>query len=222
MSSSRHTDVVCLDFKMALDSVAHNELLVKLWNFGITGSLWHWFRGYLSCRSVCVWVNHMTSSLLPVISGVPQGSILGPLLFVVFINELPLSLSSSHLLIFAEDTKCLKQINEVEDYSALQQDLHNLTLQSDAWDLPCNESKCILPIFSSRPIDPSLEQTYYVKNYYVAIKKHHKDLGIIMSTDLSWRYHYDYLLSKAYKTPGLLHRTLARSMPIHTKKDITL
>ena len=163
-------------------------------------------------------VNHVTSSLLPVVSGVPQGSILGPLLSLVFINDLPLSVSSSHLLLFADDTKCLKQINEMEDCSALQQDLHNLTLWSDSWNLPFNESKCILLRFSSRPIDPSLKQTYYVNNCPVATKTHHKDLGIIMSTDLSWRNHYDYLLSKAYKTLGLLRRTLARSMSIHTKK----
>ena len=127
MSPSKHTDVLYLDFKKAFDSVAHNELLVKLWRFGITGNLWHWFRGYLLYRCQCVCVNNVTSGTLPVLSGVPQGSILGPLMFLIFVNDLPMSVSSSHLLLFADDTKCLKQIDNSEDCSALQQDLHNLT-----------------------------------------------------------------------------------------------
>ena len=139
MSPSKHTDVVYLDFKKAFDSVAYNELLAKLWSFGITGNLWNWFRAYLLNRSQCVCVNHVISSTLPVISGVPQGSILRPLLFLVFINDLPLAVSSSQLLLYADDTKCLKPINDLEDYSALQQDLHNLAIWSDYLHLPFNE-----------------------------------------------------------------------------------
>jgi len=139
-------------------------------------------------------------------------------LFLVFINDLPLAVSSSQLLLYADDTKCLKQINSLEDYSALQQDLHNLATWSDYWHLPFNESKCILLRFTSTPVDPSLNQTYYIKDCPVAIKENYKDLGIIMSNDLSWRKHHDYVLAKAYKTFGLIRRTLAKTMSIHTKK----
>jgi hypothetical protein len=99
------TDVI--DFKKAFDSVAHNELLVKLWEFGITGNLWKWFRAYLGHRRQYVSLNGCTSNTLPVISGVPQGSILGPILFLVFVNDLPSSVFSSTLYLFADDTKCL-------------------------------------------------------------------------------------------------------------------
>ena len=143
-NSSGCTDVVYLDFKEAFDSVAHNELLFKLWTFGITGNLWKWFRGYLLSRYQCVCVNHTLSSTLPVVSGVPQGSILGPLLFLIFINDLPLSLASSQLLLFADDTKCVKRNNHCEDSYALQQDLHNLASWSEHWKLHFNESKCVL------------------------------------------------------------------------------
>ena len=108
---SLQTDSIYLDFRKAFDSVAHNELLTKLWCFGITGNLWKWFRAYLSSRKQCVRLNSAISDPLPVVSGVPQGSILGPILFLIFINDLPETLSSSHMLLFADDTKCFKAIH---------------------------------------------------------------------------------------------------------------
>ena len=115
-SSKSQTDVIYLDFKKAFDSIAHNELLVKLWSFGITGNLWWWFRGYLSSRHQCVIINHCISDPLPVISGVHQGSILGPLLFL---NDLPTTVSSSHTFLFADDTKCLQTVRAYSDCHSL-------------------------------------------------------------------------------------------------------
>ena len=103
----------------------HNELLVKLWNIGITGTLWNWFNSYLSNRSQCVSVENRLSDCLPVISGVPQGSMLGSLLFLIFINDLP-STIISQLLEFADDTKCFRQIISILDIQQLQEDLTSL------------------------------------------------------------------------------------------------
>ena len=95
-------------------SIPHNELSLKLWNVGIVGDLWEWFRAYLTTRIQCVAVSGEKSDFLPVISGVPQGNVLGTLLFLVYINDLPCSALHSSLLIFADDSKCLHEIRSPE------------------------------------------------------------------------------------------------------------
>ena len=102
-NSSSQIDVIYLDFRKAFDSVSHNELLLKLWNFGITGKLWSWMKAYLANRVQYVSVGHSNSSTLPVLSGMPQDSILGPLLFLIFVNDLPDTVQFSNILLFADD-----------------------------------------------------------------------------------------------------------------------
>ena len=104
---SNNVHILYLDCKKVFDSVPHNELLYKFWKYGITGDLWMWFRAYLSSRTQCFRVNGHLSVMLSVVSGGPQGSILGLLLFVSYINDLPHILSSAKPYLFAEDTKCL-------------------------------------------------------------------------------------------------------------------
>ena len=144
-------DVIYLDFRKAFDSVPHNELLLKLWNIGITGNTWHWIKEYLTGRLQCVNINSFLSPSLPVISGVPQGSILGPLLFLVYINDLPTQAVHSDLLLFADDAKCLKPILSPSDSQQLQCDLDNLFGWSVDWKLSFNNNKCsVLHIHASQ------------------------------------------------------------------------
>ena len=118
----KQTDSIYLDFSKAFDSVSHTQLLMKLRSAGIIGGVWSWLRSYLSGRSQCVLVNNCLSQPLPVKSGVPQGSILGLLLFIVYVNDLSERVNYSTIFKFADDLKCFKTICSITDSTQLQSD----------------------------------------------------------------------------------------------------
>ena len=119
-------DVIFLDFRKAFDTIPHPELLYKLWTHGITGPLWRWFQSYLSNRTHFVSVEGSSSSVLPVRSGVPQGSVLGPLLFLLYVNDIPTSISFSTSYLFADDTKFMEAVDQLLRSTHIQQDLDSL------------------------------------------------------------------------------------------------
>ena len=125
-------DIIYLDFQKAFDTVPHRRLLQKLTSFGIHVNVLKWIGSFLSNRVQQVVLNGHKSSTIPVISGVPQGSVLGPLLFTMFVNEIP-SIVSSPVLLFADDTKIFRVIRNREDYTALQSDLDLLQKWSQQW-----------------------------------------------------------------------------------------
>lgn len=137
------TDVVYLDMSKAFDKVNHQLLIRNLGNkFGFGGHLLQWFRSYLSNRRQRVTVLGATSDTLPVTSGVPQGSILGPALFLLYANDLPSTVQSSQVAMFADDTKLFKAVQTTDDAVKLQADLLNLEVWSSNSGLIFNESKC--------------------------------------------------------------------------------
>ena len=115
-----------LDFAKTFDSVPHQHLLLKLESIGITGLLLKWINCFLTSRCQCVVINGKFSNWLPVLSGVPQGSILGPLLFIIYINDITSFVQSSSLKIFADDVSLYAQVSMPSDCLKLQEDLsHN-------------------------------------------------------------------------------------------------
>ena len=205
LESKQAFDVIYMDFKKAFDSVPHRELLHKLRSVGILGSLWKWFESYLTSRFQCVAINGSLSDLLPVVSGVPQGSILGPLLFIIYINDLPSMVHYSSVLLFADDTKCAKSIASQTDCQLLQNDLDSLSSWSLKWNLPFNEIKFRLLQFSSNTNNEP--HSYYINGQVISPSTSHKDLGVLFNNSLSWEDHHSLIVSRAYKQLNLLKRT---------------
>ena len=105
----------------------------KLKNFGISGTLLNWFEDYLSNRHQRVTMLGKTSHPLPVLSGIPQGSILGPLLFLLYVNDLPQATSSSSIAMYADDTKCYRTVRTLQDAQYLQNDLDGVNEWCQEW-----------------------------------------------------------------------------------------
>jgi hypothetical protein len=150
LDSGKEADMICLDFSKAFDSVSHPKLLFKLEQHGISGTLLKWFTDYLNERRQRVVVDGISSSFLYATSGVPQGSILGPLLFLIFANDLPNAAKHSTVPMFADDSKCYRQITQPRDRNLLQSDLDSLHHWSSTWDLNFNTKKCVALRFSRR------------------------------------------------------------------------
>ena len=121
-------DVIYMDFMKAFDKVPHRRLVYKVEKYGIKGNVLEWIKNFLADRTQCVVINNMTSKLGNVTSGIPQGSVLGPLLFVIYINDLPEVVDKLTLVfLFADDTKLFRQIKSSADVLILQSDINKLS-----------------------------------------------------------------------------------------------
>ena len=141
LEDSTPLDVIYLDFRKAFDSVPHMRLLCKLKSYGISGKLYSWIESFLSERCQQVSIGGCCSSMVPVTSGVPQGSVLGPLLFLLYVNDLPEAVNCP-VKLFADDTKLYSGIASESDALRMQADLDSLVQWSDSWQMPFNEDKC--------------------------------------------------------------------------------
>ena len=126
LDAGKQIDITYLDMSKAFDKVDHTKLLVRLHQYGITGKLHDWFRSYLQGRKQQVTVLGATSRELPVTSGIPQGSLLGPILFLLFVDDIPNTVKTSRVACYADDTKIFKSIDSITDCNALQSDLNDL------------------------------------------------------------------------------------------------
>ena len=181
----------------AFDSVPHERLLIKLYSLGIDSKLLNWLRHFLPCRKQRVVVRGTFSNWAPVISGTPQGTILGPILFLSYINDIVDSVSSK-IQLFADDTKIYRELcNPSLDEQYLQTDLNNLGKWAKKWQLRFNEGKCeAMRITHSR--DKS--NTKYKLGMVLKDVKSFKDL--------TWSEHISTIVNKANQVLGLIRQTV--------------
>ena len=200
------TDVCYFDASKAFDVVIHSRLLQRLKMIGIDGMLLQWFQSYLYDRSVQVTFNGSISSSYTPSSGVPQGSILGPLLFVVYINDLQNETNiSSKISFYADDIKLSRGIKNSNDVYQLQNDVNNVTSWCYANGLTLNATKCETLSFSSSRTP--MMNDYVVNGTILSRNEFFKDLGIIFDPKCKFIYHIDKVVTDAYKLLGFIMRT---------------
>ena len=195
-------DVAYLDFSKAFDSVPHRRLIQKLEDMGIRGKVLRWIQSFLSGRRQRVRVKGAVSGWAPVTSGIPQGSILGPILFVVFVNDLPDQLRCSAKL-FADDAKIFSDVATKELRHCLQEDLARLESWSERWLLPFNVSKCSVLHLGRN----NTKEKYKLQQHYLTHKPIEKDLGVHIDEDLKFRRQAASAVTKANQILGAIRRT---------------
>ena len=146
LNKGSQTDAILLDFSKAFDRVSHRLLLIKLQHYGINGQVFDWIASFLRDRTQRVVCDGCTSGPAKVLSDVPHGSVIGPLLFLIFINDLPLFLNSTRHL-FADDCLLYRKIDCISDANILQQDLFLLEKWADTWLMQFNSSKCVALLY---------------------------------------------------------------------------
>ena len=182
------TDAILLDFQKAFDKVPHHRLLYKLKYYGISPQALNWVHSFLTNRTQQVLLEGNMSSSINVTSGVPQGSVLGPLLFLIYINDLPDYIqNNSTVKLFADDTIIYHPINNQQDSIALQEDLDSLQRWESDWLMHFHPQKCqTMHITNKRNI---IQSTYTIHNHKLQTTNTAKYLGIHIHSTLNWNTH---------------------------------
>ena len=212
LNRSSRIDVVYFDFAKAFDSVNHDIILQKLKKqFSIDGLLLKFVREYLQGRTQRVIIDGCESSTLPVLSGVPQGSILGPLLFVIFINDMQSVIGpGTNIALYADDTKIWREILLDEDQFILQQDIDKLYKWSFDNKMKFHPDKCkVLAVTNKSRIFalPFYEHFYSLNGVILDYVDSEKDLGVHINGKLNWNFHCLSLARKANQRLGFVRRT---------------
>ena len=209
------TDMLLLDFSKAFDTVPHHRLLHKIYHYGIRGNLNLWIESWLTERSQTVVTNGACSTPTKVKSGVPQGTVLGPQMFLLYINDIGDQIDG-HMGLFADDSALYGVVGSIQDAQSLQHDLDNLNEWAHKWQMSFNADKCsILRIYRCHnPID----YQYKIGGQELTTVQHHPYLGVELTRDLNWNKHISNIVGKANRTLGFMRRNLS-NCPEKIKKQ---
>ena len=208
LEDGNDTCAIFFDYRKAFDSVPHRPLIVKLRSLGVDDCIVNWVKNYLAERCQVVAVDGVESDPLPVLSGVPQGSVLGPLLFLIYINDLPHAIQDefAHLNLFADDLLLYRIITSAADYLLLQEMICKIEQWTSDNYLSFNTSKCKYMIISRKRNPPLPDIPLQLCGSALERVDSYKYLGVLVSCDLSWSLHIEFACQKARRVLGLLYR----------------
>ena len=197
--AGHNVDIVFFDFSRAFDSIIFTKLFIKLGRMGIGGDLLGWIKNYVTGRSQSTFLNEVFSPFLPVLSGVPQGSVLGPLLFSIYINDLPDFIISSNPLLhvslkmFADDVKTYYTVNTVEQALEFQRIINSVYDWCEMWQLQLNFGKCTTLHFGKT----NMCFNYGLNGAMISSSNLVRDLGLLIDESLSFSPHISSIVSRA-------------------------
>ena len=198
-------DVIYTDFARAFDRVPHKRLLQKMKSLGITGSTLNWVKAFLTGRRQQVCVDGEYSQWGGVKSGIPQGSVLGPILFILFINDMP-DVCTSVCQLFADDAKIYRKVSTQAECDALQDDIKSLHDWSTTWQLLFNLDKCkVLHIGRN-----NMRNEYRMNGKLLEAITEEKDLGVLIDNELKFHKQTAAAVKKANSVLGVIKRTFAK------------
>jgi hypothetical protein len=198
-------DSIYLDFAKAFDSVPHRRRLLKLEGYGVGGKVLGWISDFLSGRRQRVVVAGEVSGWAEVLSGVPQGSVLGPVLFICYINDMPDTISSM-IYMYADDTKMAGRVDRDGEARVLQSDLNKLTEWSQKWQMGFNVQKCKVMHLGSKNDKARYEMVCGQEIRQLEETTEEKDLGVWIARDLKSEVAVAHAVSKANRLLGLVKR----------------
>ena len=206
----KQVDITILDFSKAFDTVPHRRLLGKLEHYGICGPSLKWIQEFLTGRTQAVLCDGIRSGSEHVLSGVPQGTVLGPLLFLLHINEMP-SVVDPHnqCRLFADDCLLYRVVDSLANQIQLQQDLAALEAWACDWGMQFNASKChVMVVNKGQSHRPFL---YQLCGTILDSVSREKYLGVLLSQEMSWSPHIGNIVAKAHQKLGFIRRNLRGS-----------
>ena len=196
-------DTVYTDLEKAFDKIPHNLLIKKLQLYNFDVSILNWIEAFLSSRRQRVRINTSYSDWIPVLSGIPQGSVLGPVLFIIYINDLVECCGhNSRILLYADDSKIYSYVKSREDCKNLQEDIDKIVSWFNRNLMKLNTAKCKVVSYGRETI----EYGYKIGNLVIERVEHMKDLGITFDSELKFDYHIKEKVNKANSMLGIIKR----------------